>query len=456
MNDTILGCLQDNPNNPNCPDSLLVYITAWPTYDTQLHDSRCWTGQAGHYTEHGFDFEYTVPDTTYIVRRELDSSHGCDSIVTLTLVVGDFETYDPEVHYLCYETEPSFTWAVNNQTYHADGFYADTLPAGDCYAIYNLELHFLQAPQETHLYDTTCSAYDWEISGHTYHLETSGDYPHYDYLTPFPCVKTTWLHLEINGSTENPFPEVIIACDSAFWNGHVYTKTGPYTTTLQTSLGCDSIVHLDLIINHTPTPSNILISDDPYPYHDNDTVAVITNTEFFSFNYDFYVEDLHNNLDEWDSCVWNISKASWIIQATPENSPRKTRCKVSVAEHSDSLVELRCTVYNSNCLSDSIVRKVYLKSSFFGLDDHEANNVSFNVIPNPNNGQMQLHFVHLSGPMNIKVYDMRGAKIDEFETEVATDDFHYTYQIRQPKAGIYYFVVTGQGQTLSQKALIIP
>ena len=455
-NDTILGCLQDNPNNPNCPDSMLVYITTWPKYENiHINDSRCWSGEPDYYSEHGFSFPIPAPGTYNPDPLVLQTVHGCDSIVTLTLEVGDFEIHDTETHYLCYDGTPSFTWAVNNQTYHADGFYADTLPSGDCYAIYRLELHFLPIPEETHLYDTTCSAYDWEISGQTYHLEQSGNYPHYDDLAPFPCVKTTWLHLTIAGSTENPIPDVITTCDSIVWNGQIYKETNSYTTVLQTPLGCDSIVHLNLTIRHTPAPSNIRIPDDPYNYHDGDTIPVITNTEFFSFNYDFYVEDLNAHMDEWDSCVWHITKESWQIAPTPVDNPIQPNCRVYVADHDDNPVKLTCTIYNSHCEPYSITRNFYLKSSFFDIDEHETDRARFDIAPNPNNGQMQLHFKHLTGKVNIKVFDMHGARIDEFETEIPTEDYHYSYLMKQLGAGIYYFVVTGKEKQLTQKAVII-
>ena len=455
VNDTILGRLQDNPNNPKCPDSLLVYITAWPKYeDVQISDSRCWTGEPAVYNDHGFYFPITEPGiSTHTL--ELQTIHGCDSIVTLTLEVGDFEIHATETHYLCYDSTPSFTWDVNGETYHEDGFYADTLPSGDCYAIYSLELYFLQVPEETHLYDTTCTAYDWEISGQTYHLEASGDYRHDDDLAPYPCVKTTWLHLTLAGTVENPTPETVTACDSFVWHGNTYTESNPYyTTVLQTPLGCDSIVHLNLTIRHTPSPSNIRIPDDPYNYQDGDTIPVITNTEFFSFQYDFYVEDLNAHMDEWDSCVWNISKPSWRIETSPEGVDVQPNCRVYVADRDEDPVELNCTIYNSHCEPYSITRKFYLKSSFFGLDDHETYQARFDVVPNPNNGQMQLHFEHLTGKVNIKVYDMHGSLIDQFETYNNMDYNNLQYNLQNHKAGIYFFVATAREGTLAQKVVV--
>ena len=43
----------------------------------------------------------------------------------------------------------------------------------------------------------------------------------------------------------------ITACDSAVWNGNVYTVSGIYVDTLGTINGCDSIVTMDMTINNS-------------------------------------------------------------------------------------------------------------------------------------------------------------------------------------------------------------
>ena len=228
-----------------------------------------------------------------------------------------------------------------------------------------------------------------------------------------------------------------------------------YTIKVPSPTGCDTIRHLDLTIHHTPSP-RIAYASDSY-FEDGDTLAVITNTEFFALNYDFFVEDTPGHTNEWDTCIWRISKESWKINPfTKEDEPDRRYCKVHVAEHNDTPVELTCSIYDSHCLADSLVQRFYLKSSFFGIDDQQADLARFSVVPNPNDGQMTLLFEQMAGKAYIKVYDMRGAKIDEFDTDILTDDFRYTYHIRRPEAGIYYFVVTAQGRTLTQKVLITP
>ena len=52
------------------------------------------------------------------------------------------------------------------------------------------------------------------------------------------------------------------ACNSAIWNGNVYDSSGIYVDTLQTIVGCDSIITMDLTINYTSyTADNIIACD---------------------------------------------------------------------------------------------------------------------------------------------------------------------------------------------------
>ena len=53
----------------------------------------------------------------------------------------------------------------------------------------------------------------------------------------------------------------LVACDSAVWNGNVYTTTGIYVDTLTDhDLGCDSIVTMDMTINYSIQTSGQLSS----------------------------------------------------------------------------------------------------------------------------------------------------------------------------------------------------
>ena len=55
-------------------------------------------------------------------------------------------------------------------------------------------------------------------------------------------------------ATVNPTYSVnypVVACDTFRWNNEIFTESGSYERTLQTQLGCDSVVTLQLTINHS-------------------------------------------------------------------------------------------------------------------------------------------------------------------------------------------------------------
>ena len=64
------------------------------------------------------------------------------------------------------------------------------------------------------------------------------------------CDSVLVLDLTINNSYEAAI-ETVVACDSAIWQGAVYTASGLYCDGLQTTSGCDSVLVLDLTINNS-------------------------------------------------------------------------------------------------------------------------------------------------------------------------------------------------------------
>ena len=82
----------------------------------------------------------------------LTTVHGCDSIVTLNLTVLAEIPVQTETASIPYGT--TYTWAVNNQTYAATGIYSDTLTtAHGCDSVWILDLT-VEAPVLVYAYDT--------------------------------------------------------------------------------------------------------------------------------------------------------------------------------------------------------------------------------------------------------------------------------------------------------------
>ena len=68
--------------------------------------------------------------------------------------------------------------------------------------------------------------------------------------TSIGCDSIISIDLTINNSI-NGDTTTTVACDSSVWQGTTYTTSGMYYDTLQTAAGCDSVLTLDLTINNS-------------------------------------------------------------------------------------------------------------------------------------------------------------------------------------------------------------
>ena len=210
---------------------------------------------------------------------------------------------------------------------------------------------------------------------------------------------------------------------------------------------------MNLTVNYSPTP-RIAYTENNH-YKDGDTIAVVTNTEFFAFQYDFFVEDEQGHIRDWDSCRWHISKASWRIEPDPaeyQHDTERRYCRVYVAEHDQTPATLECTIYNSHCDPDIITRSFFLKSSFLGIDEQDAAKPAFDVVPNPNNGAMELRFENMEGKVEVKVYDVMGNLQDSFVTYNHKGIETLSYNLS--RNGIYFFVANDNEGSVVKKVVV--
>lgn len=384
-------------------DSVVFYVSVHPEVHNPLMDMVCWAGQPDLYINHGFTIPYSQPGVYHDTIRTV-TQYGCDSIATMRLEVESGFHEDQGIVELC----ESFTWDITGETVNTLGTH----------------------PLHHNFKDDGLSFCDsiYEI---VVIIKETG---HYDPV-----------------SINNPY------CDSVPyvqpWIDTVLFQNGIHTLKGISENGCE--IEQEVTISGLSfTPSPRIANSDSVVYNDGDTLAVVTHTEFFSFQYDFVAEDSLGHISDWDSCVWTISKDSWRIHATPDESPVKTNCRVFVAEHDDLPVRLTCTIYNSHCEPYCIVRHLYLKSSFFGIGEEDTGKAIFSVVPNPNSGEMELRLEHLNGKATIKVYDMRGILIDEIETYNPSGTLSLPYRLKARTDGIYYFVATAQEGSLARKVIV--
>ena len=445
-NDTILVRLQNNPIHNECQDSVLVYITAHPNYHIPIDDSRCWQGQPGVYDDYGFSFIYDHPG---IYDRELNlmtHNYGCDSIITLHLTVANQITYEFSDH----ECSESYVW--DGQTYDAPGDYERLyVSPGGCDSI--VTLHLTMGRPDYNTFDTiTCGVFHWHGNDHN----ATGTYV-YNYTNESGCPSADTLHLTLSGNVDTD-TIFIDTCDSFEWLGKEYTDSGKYDSTFMTSLGCDSTLHLKLNLSYTPNPTEI------YPLDPENTAPhwVITATEFQINAYDFYFWETGRS--RWTAPVnWRFVKklnddewvddpnTQWVLEPDSTTSPIGMRCKMYVLNYMPDTIWLAATA-KSDC--GETTRYYWFVCSFYDVEEHSEIKADFNVIPNPNSGEMMLNFEQMDGRVEVKVYDMRGTLIDHIQTENTANKHSISYNLNVRASGIYCFVATGRNGTVAKKVIV--
>jgi hypothetical protein len=243
-------------------DSIVTLDLLVTNYEfTHVYDTICdtdtpyeWHDQELYLTGQYYD---TIP-----------GSEGIDTIAVLHLTVGEIQ-YGYEYDTVSMADIP-YEW--HGQECLASGLYYDTLQTWlGCDSIVTLDL-LVTGFEFVHEYDTICDT-DTPITWHDCLLDTTGLY--YDTIPGSTGIDTiTVLHLTV-GETQYAYEFDTISIDDTpfLWHDYLCDTSGLYIDTLQTALGCDSIISLSLLVTvheFVHEYDTICDSDAPYHWHDQD------------------------------------------------------------------------------------------------------------------------------------------------------------------------------------------
>ena len=158
----------------------------------------------------------------------------------------------------------TYTWQVDGQVYSESGIYSITLQdvnGCDSVVTLNLIVNPIATMEEA---ITACDSYDW--NGQTY--TSSGDYT-YTTTAKNGCDSIVTLHLTIYNSEIGETEHATICYGETYtWNGRTYSAEGEYSVTLSNTLGCDSIatLHLTIMPEAVTTTETVIIGSDELPY----------------------------------------------------------------------------------------------------------------------------------------------------------------------------------------------
>lgn len=186
---------------------------------------------------------------------ERQTSAGCDSLVTLTLNIGE-ESSEEDTLDIC-ESELPFIWqdTIFRVGTQSGTYRFNRTGATGCanLSILHLNVHPLYHSEYS---ETVCeNDFPLQLPDTTFTTKaTSGDYT-FRYASAYGCDSVVVLHLTVNPTAErydtlhvcrNGFPQQYY--DTVF---HPGTPSGMYTIRRHTSAGCDSIIHLSLFVHET-------------------------------------------------------------------------------------------------------------------------------------------------------------------------------------------------------------
>ncbi len=191
-------------------------------------------------------------DKTGSYTATLENVFGCDSLVTLHLVVHDLN-YTEINEEIC---EGEYVEFDGVQLTTQGSYYAFLLNEFNCDSTVLLTLVVNEASY-TNLNASICSGESYAFDGKM--LNTAGNYEAI-YSNGFGCDSTVTLNLVVHQANASALSASICAGASYLFHGDTLTQAGDYTTLLQNQYGCDSTVTLSLGINpHSTSAVNASI-----------------------------------------------------------------------------------------------------------------------------------------------------------------------------------------------------
>lgn len=221
--------------------------------------------------------------------------------------------------------------------YDSEGCSFDSLVSVNVYAVYQKDTTI-----------TDCENHIWH--GETY--SESGDYS-LNYTSASGCDSILTLHLTINhGVTTDT---VATECGSFVWHDVEYTETPSTapTHTFQTVTGCDSVVTLQLTINHpTDTTLNVTVLENALPFtlngfsynEEGEFTQVLTNATGCDSVCTIHLTVLYNTSSTADSSVCADALPLVWNGKTFTNAGEQTATLMSV-DGTDSVVTMILHVY---------------------------------------------------------------------------------------------------------------
>jgi len=198
----------------------------------------------------------------------MQTVNGCDSTITMTLYVNPTKASTSSAT-VC-SNELPYLW--NGVTFDSAATRTVTLQTvAGCDSVVTMTLMVNPTAASTSS-ATACDSYNWGDEIFT----ESGDYTRV-FATTKGCDSVVTLHLTVNPSVAEQVEAT--ACDHYLWNGETFQESGVYESTFETAAGCDSVVTLHLTVIDTALQI-ITLTEDFCEGMSAELVAVTEMTDY--------------------------------------------------------------------------------------------------------------------------------------------------------------------------------
>ncbi|MBR5377632.1 MAG: hypothetical protein IK135_00765 [Bacteroidales bacterium] len=298
------------------------------------------------------------------------------------------------------------------------------------------------------IFDTICFKGPGIYEDYGFHLEYDAPNHYEDQIattSEFGCEKQVDLRLVVSELVEMEPDTITGVCDSYTWpwNQVTYYNDTIVADTIPNPEGCYTIAHLVLDVDHSARPKEI------QPVHWQEASHwVIPANNLQIRSYEYILED---NVPDaiYNEIIWELEgNCNWRIIPN-ENNPK--RCKVVVINHTEDTIWLHATA-NGPCFEEGVTRSYWLVCSFYGTEENESSR-KVDVVPNPNQGNMNLCFHGMEGVVNVQIYDMKGLLVDRFDL-YNDEESRHNYTLKTPSKGLFLFVFKQDDIQFIRKVLI--
>ncbi|MCW5907577.1 MAG: T9SS type A sorting domain-containing protein, partial [Chitinophagales bacterium] len=254
------------------------------------------------------------------------------------------------------------------------------------------------------------------------------------------------LNLTINHS--NTGTDVITACDSYTWiDGNTYTSSNNTATfTLTNQAGCDSVVTLNLTINHSNTGTDVITACDSYTWIDGNTYTSSNNSATFTLtnqagcdsvvtlNLTITTIDITASVNG-NVCTANQAGAGYQWLDCSNNQPiiGATSQDYTATENGN----YQCVITIGNCSDTTPCLSVV------GIGINFIGEYHIQLFPNPNQGVFTLKH-NITGRVSVKLVNVLGELVRDYALYNSTGKF----DVSDLAEGIYQVVIGSETEIL--------